>query len=58
MMLRYSFDQAAEADLLDQAVNDALSKKRTGDIMAAGCEQTGTDGMTAAVIDSLDRLAR
>jgi 3-isopropylmalate dehydrogenase len=58
MMLRYSFDQAAEADLLDQAVNDALSKKRTGDIMAAGCEQTGTDGMTAAVIDALDHLAR
>lgn len=58
MMLRYSFDQAAEADLLDQAVNDALSKKRTGDIMAAGCEQTGTDGMTAAVIDALDHLTR
>jgi 3-isopropylmalate dehydrogenase len=58
MMLRYSFDQAAEADLLDQAVNDALASKRTGDIMAPGCEQTGTDGMTAAVIDALDHLAR
>jgi len=58
MMLRYSFDQGAEADLLDQAVNDALASKRTGDIMAPGCEQTGTDGMTAAVIDALDHLAR
>ncbi len=58
MMLRYSFDQVAEADLLDQAVSDALASKRTGDIMAPGCEQTGTDGMTAAVIDALDHLAR
>ncbi len=58
MMLRYSFDQVAEADLLDQAVSDALASKRTGDIMAPGCEQTGTDGMTAAVIDALDHVAR
>ena len=58
MMLRYSFDLADEADLLDQAVNNALAVKRTGDIMAPGCEQTGTEGMTAAVIDALDRLAR
>jgi 3-isopropylmalate dehydrogenase len=58
MMLRYSFDQGAEADLLDQAVSNALASKRTGDIMAPGCEQTGTDGMTAAVIDALDHLAR
>ena len=58
MMLRYSFDQVAEADLVDQAVNDALSSKRTGDIMAPGCEQTGTAGMTAAVINALDHLAR
>ncbi len=57
MMLRYSFDQVAEADLLDQAVSDTLASKRTGDIMAPGCEQTGTDGMTAAVIDALDHLA-
>ena len=57
MMLRYSFDQGAEADLLDQAVSDTLASKRTGDIMAPGCEQTGTDGMTAAVIDALDHLA-
>ncbi|MEK9924892.1 MAG: 3-isopropylmalate dehydrogenase [Alphaproteobacteria bacterium] len=58
MMLRYSFDQVAEADLLDQAVSDTLASKRTGDIMAPGCEQTGTDGMTSAVIDALDQLAR
>jgi 3-isopropylmalate dehydrogenase len=58
MMLRYSFDQADEADLVETAVNNALQSKRTGDIMAPGCEQTGTDGMTQAVLDEMDRLAR
>jgi 3-isopropylmalate dehydrogenase len=59
MMLRYSFGQGKEADLVEAAVADTLaSGKRTGDIMAPGCEQVGTDGMTAAVIDAMDRLAR
>ena len=58
MMLRYSFDQADEADLVEKAVNIALESKRTGDIMAPGCERTGTDGMTKAVLDAMDRLAR
>ena len=58
MMLRYSFDQAEEADLVEKAVNIALETKRTGDIMAPGCEQTGTEGMTKAVLDAMDRLAR
>ncbi|MGB2436119.1 MAG: 3-isopropylmalate dehydrogenase [Candidatus Puniceispirillales bacterium] len=59
MMLRYSFGQGEEADLVEAAVADTLaSGKRTGDIMAPGCEQVGTDGMTAAVIDAMDRLAR
>ena len=59
MMLRYSFGQAAEADLVEKAVADALaSGKRTGDIMAPGCEQVGTDGMTKAVLEAMDVLAR
>ena len=59
MMLRYSFSQAAEADLVEKAVADALaSGKRTGDIMAPGCEQVGTDGMTKAVLEAMDALAR
>ena len=59
MMLRYSFGQAAEADLVEKAVADALaSGKRTGDIMAPGCEQVGTDGMTKAVLKAMDALAR
>ena len=59
MMLRYSFGQAAEADLVEKAVADALaSGKRTADIMAPGCEQVGTDGMTKAVLEAMDALAR
>ena len=59
MMLRYSFDQTAEADLVEKAVGMALaSGKRTGDIMAPGCEQVGTDGMTKAVLEALDSLTR
>lgn len=59
MMLRYSFGQAAEADLVEKAVADALaSGKRTSDIMAPGCEQVGTDGMTKAVLEAMDALAR
>ena len=51
-------DQADEADLVENAVNNTLQSKRTGDIMASGCEQTGTDGMTKGVLDEMDRLAR
>ena len=59
MMLRYSFDQAEEADLLEKAVEKALDGElRTGDIMADGFTQTGTDGMIGAVLDGLDNLAR
>ena len=58
MLLRYSFDQGAEADLLEAAVDKALQSTRTADIMTPGCTETGTDGMTAAVLDAMDRLAR
>ena len=59
MMLRYSFGQGEEADLVEAAVADTLaSGKRTGDIMAPGCEKVGTDGMTEAVIDAMNRRAR
>ena len=58
MMLRYSFDQGDEADLLEAAVDKALETTRTGDILTPGCTETGTEGMTAAVIDAMDRMAR
>lgn len=59
MLLRYSFDQGEDADLLEQAVEKALGADlRTGDIMSEGSTQTGTDGMIGAVLDGLDQLAR
>lgn len=40
MMLRYSFDMAAEADAIEAAVNKALDDGyRTGDIMQDGCKK-------------------
>ena len=47
------------ADLLEATVDRVLGAgTRTGDIMTPGCTETGTDGMTAAVLDAMDRLAR
>lgn len=54
MMLRYSLDQAAEADAIDAAVGRVLDKGlRTADIMAAGCTQIGTVEMGEAVLAEL-----
>ena len=44
--------------MIEKAVDMALESKRTGDIMAPGCEKTGTEGMTKAVLDAMDRLGR
>lgn len=42
MMLRYSFDLAAEADAIDNAVKQVLKDGyRTSDIMSEGCRKTG-----------------
>lgn len=42
MMLRYSFDMAAEADAIEKAVADTLDAGiRTGDIMQEGCRRVG-----------------
>jgi len=57
MMLRYSFNQGQEADLLDQAVQNVLNAGiRTGDIMAEGCTQVGTTAMGDAILAELDKL--
>jgi 3-isopropylmalate dehydrogenase len=59
MMLRYSFDQEAEAKLLEGAVDRVLaSGKRTADIMTPGATQVSTAGMGDALLAELDRLAR
>jgi 3-isopropylmalate dehydrogenase len=58
MMLRYSFDMAEDADLIDKAVQNVLNGKvRTGDIMEAGRQQVGTAEMGKALIAELDKLA-
>jgi 3-isopropylmalate dehydrogenase len=59
MMLRYSFDQEAEAKLLEDAVDRVLaSGRRTADIMTPGATQVSTVGMGDALLAELDRLAR
>ena len=56
MALRYSFDQGAEADRLEKAVNDVLGKGiRTGDLMQAdGGTPVSTTEMGDAIIAELD----
>jgi 3-isopropylmalate dehydrogenase len=57
MMLRYSFDDGASADLIERAIQNVLSAGiRTGDIMAPGARQVSTEGMGSAVLQELDRL--
>jgi 3-isopropylmalate dehydrogenase len=58
MMLRYSFDMGAEADRLDQAVQNVLAKGlRTADIMSEGCTLVTTSGMGKAVISEMEALS-
>ncbi len=54
MMLRYSLGHAILADEIEAAVGRVLDKGlRTADIMAAGCQQVGTDEMGEAVLAEL-----
>jgi 3-isopropylmalate dehydrogenase len=58
MMLRYSFDMAKAADMVDAAVQNVLGKGiRTGDIMADGCTLVGCTGMGDALLAELETLA-
>ncbi len=58
MMLRYSFDMPAEADLVENAVEAVLSNNvRTGDIAADGVATAGTTQMGDAVLAEMTRLA-
>jgi 3-isopropylmalate dehydrogenase len=57
MMLRYSFDMAEDADLLDQAVKATLaSGVRTPDIAQPGTTKVSTSGMGNALLKELDKL--
>src|SRR5881227_89555 len=55
MMLRYSFDLAKEADLLDTAAKNVVAKGfRTGDIMSPGGARIATRDMGDAVLRELE----
>jgi 3-isopropylmalate dehydrogenase len=57
MMLRYSFDLAKEADLLDQAAKNVVANGfRTGDIMSPGATLISTVQMGDEILKELDRL--
>lgn len=57
MMLKYSFDMAREADMLETAVKNVLaSGLRTGDIMQEGSTQSTTAEMGDAIIKELDKM--
>ena len=54
MMLRYSFDMAAEADCIESAVNKTLDDGiRTADIWRPGCEKVGCAAMGDAILARL-----
>ena len=54
MMLRYSFDMAAEADEIEAAVNKALNDGLlTADMMAEGCTLVGCAAMGDAIVARL-----
>lgn len=54
MMMRYSFDMAAEADDIESAVSAVLDMGyRTGDIMADGCTRVSCSGMGDLVVGQI-----
>ncbi|MGO8920318.1 MAG: 3-isopropylmalate dehydrogenase [Stellaceae bacterium] len=58
MMLRYSFDLAEEATLVERAVQSALKGGvRTSDIMQAGTARVSTTVMGDTLLRELDKLA-
>ena len=58
MMLRYSFDQGAAADLLDDAIGRVLAGGlRTADIMQDGMARVSTSTMGEAIVRELDKAA-
>ncbi len=58
MMLRYSFDQAEEAEVLEKAVDRVLAAGiRTQDIMTPGATKVSTGAMGDALLKELERSA-
>ncbi len=57
MALDHIFGRRSDAQLLEQAVELALTNKRTADLAAPGKDTVSTTGMGDAVLAALDRLA-
>src|SRR6185436_17542374 len=58
MLLRYSFEQADDADLIERATRGVLAAgARTADIMQLGKRPVSTTGMGDALLGELDKLA-
>jgi 3-isopropylmalate dehydrogenase len=58
MMMRYSFDDAANAELIERAVQNILAGGlRTADIMQDGTAKVSTDVMGDAILRELDKIA-
>jgi 3-isopropylmalate dehydrogenase len=58
MALRYSFDMAKEADLIDAAIAATLAKgMRTADIKSEGTKLVSTSEMGEAIVGELEQLA-
>jgi 3-isopropylmalate dehydrogenase len=58
MLLRYSFDLADDADLIEKAAKGVLKKGiRTADIAAPGTTKVSTTQMGDALVKELDSLA-
>lgn len=57
MLLRYSFNMQAEADMIETATSAVLaSGLRTADIMSPGMARVGTSVMGEAIVRELDKL--
>ncbi len=58
MLLRYSLDMEADAQLIEQACTKVLANGlRTADVMSPGAARVGTSVMGEAVLRELDKLA-
>jgi 3-isopropylmalate dehydrogenase len=58
MALRYSFNRAGEADLLERAIAEVLDQGlRTADIWQDGTQRAGTGATGAAIVTALERLS-
>ena len=58
MALRYSFDMAAEADILENAIANVLDQNlRTPDIAQDGMTNVGTAAMGDAIIKAMDEVS-